>query len=176
MKKIILRNGLRSLIVMTAIFVVNFLVMKSVGYEVQEIMGYAGIILSLLFVYFGMRQYRDRVNGGVMRFGQGLKVGVLITLLPSVLFGLIDQVYSHFIDKDFYKNYYAAYQQKLKLQVPAERYAAALQQLESERAMFSNPLIQFGVMFLTVFLIGVIITVISALILRRKARVSPQAA
>jgi hypothetical protein len=35
--------------------------------------------------------------------------------------------------------------------------------------MFSNPLIQFGVMFLTVFLIGVIITVISALILRRKA-------
>lgn len=161
---------------MTAIFIVNFLVMKSVGYEVEEILGYAGIILSLLFVYFGMRQYRDRVNGGILSFGQGLKVGILITLLPSVMFALIDQVYSNLIDKDFYKNYYAAYEQRLKLQVPPDKYEAALRQLQSEKAMFSNPLIQFGVMFLTVFLIGIIITVISALILRRKAKGSLQTA
>jgi hypothetical protein len=169
MKKIILRTGAYSLVVMTALYILTVLIGKSAGYDVQEVAGYAGIIVSLLFVYFGTRQYRDQVNNSLLTFGQGMKIGLLITLIPSFGFALLDIIYTTFINKSFYENYYKVYQEKMKASLSPDKYAAALEQLRSERAFFSNPLFMFAVMFLTVFLIGIIITVISALILRRNA-------
>src|SRR5450631_1515666 len=103
MKRIILRTGLQSLIVMTVLYILTVLIGRSAGYGVQEVMGYTGIVVSLLFVYFGMRQYRDKGNKGVLSFGAGMKIGLLITLIPSAMFALLDIIYTTFINQSFYQ-------------------------------------------------------------------------
>jgi hypothetical protein len=39
------------------------------------------VLLSFLLVFFGIRSYRGNVAGGVLGFGRGFTVGLLITLI-----------------------------------------------------------------------------------------------
>ena len=169
MQKTILRFGLYGVAVMTSILLVEFFAFgTSYNWDVQEIVGYVTIILSLLFVFFGIRHWRDNYNGGRLTFGKGLLIGTLISLFPSLAFGVLTIIEMHFIDPDFSDKYYGHYVEKLKASTPGDKLPEALAKLEAEREMFSSPIAQFGFMFLTVFLIGIVITVISSLVLQRK--------
>jgi hypothetical protein len=48
------------------------------------------MLLAMVFVFLGIRHFRDHENEGMLTFGQGLKIGVLIVLIPAVAFGLFD--------------------------------------------------------------------------------------
>ena len=172
MRKTIVRFGLYGVVIMSIVLAISFIAFKDRhNWEVQEVIGYTTIILSLLFVYFGIRHWRDNYNSGLLTFGQGLKLGLLITLFPSIAFGLFTWL-EMVLDPGFMDQYYSYYVQKLKASTPPDKWQETLQKLEAEKEMFSSPLIQFAVMFLTVFLIGVVITVISSLILQRKVNSS----
>ena len=156
---------------MLVVLLTSFFIFKGKeNWETQEILGYTTIVISLLFVYFGIRHWRDNYNTGRLSFGQGLKLGTLITLFPSIAFGLLTWLEMSVLDPEFSNKYYAYYVQKMKASTPPDKLQEALQKLESEKEMFSSPFLQFAVMFLTVFLIGIVITVISSLILQRNAR------
>lgn len=168
MKKIVLRTSLYSLLTITGLFIVSMLIGKYINLALQEIFGYVGIILSQLFVYFGIRRYRDQVNNGALTFGKGMQVGILIVLIPAFLFALIDVVYSTYINPRFYEEYCGYMLDKMKASMPAASYEKAAAEMREQMAVFKeHPILQFVVMFLTVFVIGTIITVISSLILRR---------
>lgn len=169
MRKTILRYGLFGISLMLLILFVVFLVFRNdYRWEVQEVIGYVTIVLSLVFVYFGIRHWRDNYNSGKLSFAQGLKLGTLITLFPAVGFGLFTLLQINVLDPDFNNKYYGHYVQKVKASTPPAELEATLQKLEIEKEMFANPLMQFVLMFLTVFLIGIVITVLSALFLQRK--------
>lgn len=178
MQKTIVRFGLFGLALMVVLLVITFLLFKrEENWEKQEIIGYVTIVLSLLFVYFGIKHWKDNYNNGQLSFGQGLKLGTLITLFPSVAFGFFTWLEMNVLDPEFSNKYYSYYVQKVKASTPPDKLQATLQKLESEKEMFSSPFIQFFVMFLTVFLIGIVITVISSLILHKaNSRVKVSAA
>lgn len=156
---------------MVAVLLTTFLIFKeNHNWEIQEVLGYVTIILSLLFVYFGIKHWRDNYNSGYLSFGQGLKLGLLITVFPSIAFGLFTLLELLVLDPEFGNKYYAHVTEKIKASTPPEKLQAALQKIESEKEMFSNPFFQFLLMFLTVFLIGIVITVISSLILQRRQK------
>ncbi len=168
MKKVILRTGIYCSLALILLFLFNIGVGKKLSFETQEVIGYAGIILSLIFVYFGIRQFRDRVNGGTLSFGQGIKVGFLIVLIPALLFGVFDVAYSTIIYPEFYDEYCSAQLAKLQQSLPAAEYEVKAKQIKEQMELFrNNPLFQFIVMALTVIIVGFIITVISTLILRK---------
>ena len=168
MQKTVYRFGLYGFALIVVILLGSFLIFKDKeNWEAQEILGYTTIVISLLFVYFGIRHWRDNYNNGLLSFGQGLKLGTLITLFPAFAFGLLSWLEMSVLDPEFSNKYYSHYIQKLKVSTPPEKLQEALQKLESEKEMFANPFLQFFFMFLTVFLIGIIITVISSLILLR---------
>lgn len=168
MKKIVLRNGLFGLAILMVTGVITFLLcMNKPNFETQETLGYLSIVLSLLFVYAGILQWRNQYNNGVLSFGKGMKIGTLITLFPSVGFGVFS-VLVYLLMPQFNEKYYAHYVEQIKKTTPPDKLEAMLKQVQAEKEMFSNPFMQFIIMFLTVFVIGVIITVISSLILQRK--------
>lgn len=169
MGKTAFRYGLFGMIVMFIIQVIVFLIFRdNYNWDVQEVIGYVTIILSLLFVYFGIRHWRDNYHAGSLSFAEGLKLGTLITLFPSVAFGLFSLIEVNVLDPDFNDKYYAHYIQKVKASTPPDQLQATLQKLESEKEMFASPFMQFAIMFMIVFLIGIVITVISSLILQRR--------
>jgi len=168
MKKVILRTGIYCTLALVIFFLITLGIGKKLSFELQEVIGYVGIILCLIFVYFGIRQYRDKVNGGVLSFGQGIKVLLLILLMPASLFRIFDAAYSTYINPEFFDEYCSAQLAKLQQSSSAAEYEVKSKQIKAQMDLFkNNPLIQFFVMALTVLVVGFIITVISALILRK---------
>lgn len=171
MKKIILRYGILSVLAMVLVFGTTFFIFRNnENFDIQEVIGYTAIVLSLLFVFFAIKQWRDQHNNGVLSFGRGLGIGTLVTLFPSVAFGAYSYLEVNYIDPGFNDRYYSHYIEKVKQTTPPEKLQAALDELASSKEMFTNPFFQFFAMFLTVFVIGVIISVISSLILRRQPK------
>ncbi len=136
---------------------------------VGMVITYTAMVISLCFVYFGLRYFRDVQNGGTLSFWQGIKLGLLISLVPSVVFGICDVIYVTFINPHFAENYEASALQQLKASTPAADFPAKAAALKESMAFFKNPLGDFIMMFLNVIAIGLIITVISTFMLKRAA-------
>lgn len=168
MKKVVIRYGLlASLLIVVLSAIDMFLIAKVAGAEIQEIAGYLTMLISMVFVFLGIRHYRDMVNGGFLSFGEGMKVGVLIVLIPSLFFGIFDILYTEVINPGWMEQYYLDYESKLKATIPADKLESALKDLQAQKEIFSNPFLQFLLMALTVFIIGLIVTIISSLTLKK---------
>lgn len=169
MKKTVLRYGLYATGLIVAVSAFNmFVLVKIAGEAGQELAGYLTMLLSMIFVFTGIRYYRDHENGGTLRFGEGLKVGTLIVLIPSVFFGLFDLLYTKVINPGWLEDYYGKYMEKIKAATVPAKLEAALKAAQEQKEMFSNPLIQFSLMAVTVFIIGFIVTIIASLTLRKQ--------
>ncbi|HEX6192263.1 MAG TPA: DUF4199 domain-containing protein [Chitinophagaceae bacterium] len=168
MKSTAIRYGLlaSAFIIVVNIFNV-FVLAKTADYNTQEIAGYLTIALSMIFVFFGIRHYRDKVNNGYLSFGQGLKIGLLIALMPALLFGLFNVLYVEVINPGWQDEYYGHYVESIKASASAAELPAKLEALEKQKQFFSSPLMTFLVMAATVFIIGAIVAIISSLALRR---------
>ncbi|MTI19733.1 DUF4199 domain-containing protein [Fulvivirga sp. RKSG066] len=162
--KIIIRYGLFSAGILIIISVASLIVLgtSEENYDVGEIIGYTSIILSLTTIYFGIKKYKNEHLNGSINFWQALKVGLLIAVFPSITFGLYNVIYVEYIDPTFMDSYYQHELQKLEESMTATEYEVAKAEMESQKEMFMNPTIQFFVMFFTVWLIGLIITIVSS--------------
>ena len=167
MKSTVFRYGIYATLTIVGLSWGVFFLLKDMGQGLQEVAGYLTILLAMIFIFFGIRHFRDRVNGGYLSFGQGLKIGVLIVIIPAVAFGLFDILYTEVLNPTWKEEYYTKYIDGLKKSVAADKLDAAIKKAEKEKEMFSNPLFQFLLMGGTVFIIGFIVAIISSLTLRR---------
>jgi len=172
MKKVVLRFGAWSSLFMFIFFVLTWLVigLTRVEHKTQGAIGYVAIICPLLFVYFGIRYYRDKVNDGSISFLTALKLGMLIIILPTISFAIIETVYVFYIDPKFYENL-AAYdlEQYRKVLSPA-KYALKLKEVNEQLQWDKNLLNNFGGMILTIGALGTIVSIISSLLLMRRVK------
>jgi hypothetical protein len=166
MKKTILRYGLYSGIFMFLFFMVDSFFFADTDFDTREILGWVGIVLSTIFIYFGIRHYRDRYNNGLLSFGKGILLGLLILLFPSLVFGVFNVIYVE-LNPEFMDKYYNYQVSQIRASLPAAEAAAKIDEMEKQKEMFMSPVVQFFAMFLSVFAVGLIVTVISAFLLRR---------
>lgn len=172
MRSTVLRYGFYGVIVLIISGIIQVIIYPKCNFEIQEVFGYLTILVSMIFVFLGIRHYRDHVNNGLLSFGQGLKIGILIVLIPAIFFGLFDLLYSKVLNPSWQSEYLAHYTEKLRKATPPDKLQAALDKLNSQMEMFNNPVMEFLLMFVTVFIIGFIVTVISSLTLMRKQKIS----
>ena len=167
MKSTVYRYGIYATLTIIVLSYIVFFLLKNIDQGMQEVAGYLTMLLAMIFIFLGIRHFRDRVNGGYLTFGQGLKIGVLIVLIPAVAFGLFDILYTEVLNPTWKEDYYSKYIEGLRKSVAADKLDAAIRKAEKEKEMFSNPVFQFLLMGGTVFIIGFIVTIISSLTLRR---------
>src|SRR5438445_1703111 len=86
MKKTVLTFGLISGEVSDSMMLITIPFIDAIGWKKGEILGYTGIVLSALLVFFGVRSYRENVGGARLTFGRGFAVGILITLISSACY------------------------------------------------------------------------------------------
>jgi len=169
MNSTVIKFGLRAALVMVVLSSISFFFITGGGesaYTIGEVLGYLSMTLSMVFVFLGIRYYRDHENQGVISFGRALQIGLLIALFPALAFGLFDQIYTNFINPDFYQEYYQTQLEKIDAQDNAS-YEEQAEAIKSEMEFFSSPIVQFLVMFATVFLVGLVVTTISGLLLKK---------
>ena len=86
MKKTVLTFGVISGVVAATLMTANMLFIDRIGFDRALYVGYTVIVISFLFVYFGIRSYRDNVLGGRITFGKGFQAGILITLISCLFY------------------------------------------------------------------------------------------
>ncbi|WP_299433095.1 DUF4199 domain-containing protein [uncultured Aquimarina sp.] len=171
MKNTVLRYGIYGAITISVLFLIALYAGKSLSFTAQEVIGYSTMVISLIFVFFGIKHYRDNENNGTVSFGKALAIGVLISLFAAIAFGILDIIYIKFINPDFTTEYYATITEQMKSSLPEAEFEVKLAELEAQKELFSSPLMNFLLMSSTVLIIGFIISLISGLILQRKATV-----
>src|SRR5262245_32135076 len=134
MKSTVFRFGLYSVIAIVALSAIEmFVIEPNVSFGSSEIAGYLIMLISMIFVFIGIKYYRDKENNGMLTFGQGLKVGVLIVLIPSVAFGLFDLLYTKVINPGWMDNYYNNKVEIIKKTTSPEKLAARLKDLQASK-------------------------------------------
>ncbi|GAA4275270.1 DUF4199 domain-containing protein [Aquimarina gracilis] len=168
MKNTVIRYGVLSAIAICALNLAGWFLGKNLDYSTQEVIGYTGIVVALVFVFFGIKHYRDKENNGSVTFGKALLIGVLISLIASLAFGILDVIYIKYIDPNFVTEYYAHHVEQMRSSLSEAEFKVEFEKLEAQKEMFSNTFMNFFLMFTTVLIIGFIISLLSALILQRK--------
>jgi hypothetical protein len=175
MKKTILTFGLISGVLSSLMMLATVPFMHKIGFDKGYYLGYTAIVLSFLLVFFGIRSYRDNVGNGRITFGKAFAVGISITVISCLFYVLTWEIlYFNFLHHDFMDQYGAYVVENLKAKgaTPAA-IQAQTQQLQKMKVLYENPLINSAMTFIEPFPIGLIITLISAAILRKKPPLQP---
>lgn len=167
MKKTVLRFGLFGIISICLLSLLIWSLVDVVDNTMGEVIGYTSMVVSLLFVFFGIKHFRDKENEGLVTFAKALLIGLLISLIVSLAFGILDIIYVKFINPDFMNEYYDGMLEQAR-SLPTEEFETRKAALLAEKDMFLNPFLHFFIMSMMVFVIGFIISLLSALILQRK--------
>jgi hypothetical protein len=139
------------------------------NFENGEIVGYTTMVIALSMVFVGIKSYRDSHLNGVISFGKAFKVGILITLIASVMYVISWEICYHTVASDFTDQYSAYYLENLKKGGATDgELQSAVTELDEFKKQYSNPMIRFGYTLVEIFPVGLIITLISAALLRRK--------
>lgn len=171
MKKIVLTFGLLSgaiIATMTAIML-PLCLNGTFDMSYSQIVGYSTMVLSFVLVFFGIRSYRENVGGGAITFGRAFKVGILITLIACAVYVISwEIVYYNFIP-DFADRYAALSIQRMRDSGATDAaIAKAVIEMDRFKVLYRNPLFNIGMTFLEIFPVGLIMTLASAGILRKK--------
>ena len=93
---------------------------------------------------------------------------MFITILAGLIFALYTIIFVEYLAPDFTENYYRQYTEQINSNdsLSANAKAEMINDLNSQKELFSSGAVQGLVMFFTVFPIGLIISLISAAILK----------
>jgi hypothetical protein len=169
MKKTVLTFGILSGVVSALMMFGTVFFVDEIGFDKGVFVGYTGIVLSLLFVYFGVRSYRDNQLGGKITFGRAFGAGMLITLISCLFYVVAWEIEYATVFSDFGDKYaaYAMDQARASGAGEAELAAKAAEMADMQR-MLDNPVIRPFLIFIEPFPVGVVVALISAAVLRKK--------
>lgn len=173
MGKCSLKSGLLSGGIMVILFFLfHMLFMKDFNakmWEIGEVIGYSSMLLALTAIFFGIKGYRDKVLGGNISFGKAFTLGLGISGVASFIFGIYIYLLYEVISPGLSGKMIEVYRQKIQTSGETQQVIAEqLARFESEAVLWNNSLLQAFIMLLTVFMIGILISLISAAILKRK--------
>lgn len=99
-----------------------------------------------------------------------LKLVFFITLITSAIYVIVWLIEEHFFFPDFIDKYTAHEISKLQSSgISAADLADKIKDAEQTREMYKNPALKILMTFVEIFPVGVIVTLICSLILKRKA-------
>src|SRR6187549_2343643 len=145
MKKNIIIYGLIAGIVVSILmlFSINYIshVDGKVDYNTSLLIGYASMLIAFSLVYVGIRNYRDKYNGGVVSFGKAFKIGITIVLIASTIYVIAWLIDYFFFIPDFLDKYAADTLGQLKASGASQmEIDKQTKEMASMAALYKNPL------------------------------------
>jgi amino acid transporter len=169
MKKTVLTFGLIGGVVISLLMLGTIPFVQKIGFDKAELIGYTVMVLSFLMVFFGIRSYRENIGGGKISLGRAFAVGALITLITSVCYVVTWEIMYFKLMPNFFNDYSNYLVEKMRTAGAAQQVIdAKLQEMKQFKQMYDNPFVNGAITFLEPLPIGLIITLISSAVLRKK--------
>ncbi|MBN8681502.1 MAG: DUF4199 domain-containing protein [Chitinophagales bacterium] len=106
MKNTILKFGLLSGLVAAGLMLLSALwFSRSGNMAYGAAVGYTGMIISMIVVFFGVRSYRDKERNGRISFGEAFKIGGLMALVSCLIYVIGWLLVYEFVMPDFMDKY-----------------------------------------------------------------------
>lgn len=174
MKKNVLVFGLISGLIISVLMSIFMAINScSENYDLGMVLGYGSMILSFSFVFVGVKNFRDKYNDGLINFGKAFKIGILIALISSTFYVLTWLVMYYCFMPDFMETYSA---HMLKTMQDSGASQVEIDKTVAEMAryveMYKNPVYVILLTYMEVLPVGLLFTLASALILKKKAKVT----
>jgi hypothetical protein len=171
MKKIVLTFGLIAGAILSLMMLATLPFMDKVGFDKGYVIGYTSMVLAFLLVFFGIRSYRENIGGGAITFGRAFSVGILIVLIASACYVVTWEIVYFKLAPGFADRYANYVMEKLRSSGASQQaIQGKLEEMKMLKRMMDNPLTNAALSFIEPLPVGLIITLISAAILRKKAR------
>jgi hypothetical protein len=138
--------------------------------------GYTTMIIALSMIYVGVRNFRDKFNEGVISFGKATKIALGITLIASTIYVLTWLVEYYVFIPDFMDKYAVELGRQARASgLSPEALQKKLSEIESVRVAYRNPVMVVLYTYAEIAPVGIIISLLTALLLKRKRPQSPVA-
>lgn len=129
--------------------------------------GYLIMLVALSMVFVGVKRRRDRDLGGVIKFFPAFLVGLGISAVAGLMYVIgweIIQALTHYSFASDYSNAMVdAARQKGASPEEIERLSA---EMAAFRVQYANPLFRMPMTFIEIFPVGVLVSLVSAALLR----------
>lgn len=170
MKKNIFIFGLISGLIVTSFMVYSVdSCYRNSDFEGNKVLGYAGMFLAFSFIFIAIKNFRDKQQQGSITFGKAFTVGVCTSLVASTIYVVVWLIYFYGFIPDFMDKYTLHVLKEAK-----ESGASALEiqgkvkEMDNFKEMYKNPIWVVLITYSEVLPVGLIISLISAFILRKK--------
>lgn len=141
------------------------------------VFGYVTMLVALSAVFVGIKRYRDAELGGVIRFWPALGLGLGISIVAGVIYSLAWELSLALTHMDFataYANTLIA--EKKAAGASAEALAQLTAEMNTFKAEYANPLFRMPMTFAEIFPVGVLVSLVSAALLRNSRFLAVQRA
>jgi len=164
MNNIIVKNGLFGSIIVSALLVFVTMYMKAnPEKEVSMMIGFAVMILAFFFVALGIKQQRD-ANNGLISFRNAFLTGFWITLIISTIYVLVWLIILY----NFFPNFAEHYTDMAIQKASPEEVAKVTEEMNSFKEMYKNPIWVILFTYMEILPLGIVFSLVSALILKKK--------
>jgi len=170
MKKTVLTFGLIAGAIISVLMGGSLLLADKIGSGHSMAVGYTIMVASFLLIYFGIRSYRDNDLAGQISYGRAFTCGILITLVTCICYvAMWEVLYFNFMPH-FMDSYFAAQIHKVQSSgLDPATIAAQVAAIQRSAQLYQNPFVNMAYTFIEPFPVGLVITLVSAAVLRRKA-------
>ena len=167
MKTNIVIYGLIAGIVVSTLML--FSISNITDYDTSLFVGYASMLIAFTLVFVGIRNYRDKYNDGVVSFGKAFKIGIMIVLIASTIYVIAWLIFYFYFEPDCLERYSAHMLDKLKASGASQmEIDKQTKEMENFAMMYKNPFFNAMMTYVEMLPVGLIVTLISSLILKRK--------
>jgi len=129
--------------------------------------GYLIMLLALSLIFFGVQRLRDRELGGAIRFVPALLAGLGISAVAGVIYVIVWEITMAVTDFAFIDSYSTTAVEAARAKgVSAADVEALIVKMDEFRRQYANPFFRLPMTFIEIFPVGVLISLISAALLR----------
>jgi hypothetical protein len=144
----------------------------TITFDKSDFIGYGSMIIALSMIFFGIKSYRDNYQNGSIKFGKGLQVGLLIALVASLIYAAVGEAHyqfnpeAHVAIMDKYADHHI---NKMRERGdPPAKIDQKVKEMADLKEMHKNPVIRFGITLAIILPVGIVISLFSAAVLRRR--------
>jgi hypothetical protein len=134
------------------------------------IVGYLTMLVAMSMVFVGVKQYRDTMQGGVIRFGTAFGVGLGIAVVASLFYVAAWEVYSYMTNYTFIGEYVKSSIDGMKAAgKPADEIAKFEAEMTAFKVQYAQPLFRMAMTLTEIAPVALLASLISAALLRKSS-------
>ena len=169
MRKVVLVYGIIAGLIVAGMMIFSTAYFCSKGdFDHGLIYGYTSMIIAFSMIFVGVKSFRDKHNGGTISFGKAFKIGLFISLIASTIYVISWLINYYCFMPDFMDKYAVIMAAKAQASgITGDQLAKKTAEIAQMKEWYKNPFFVILMTYVEILPVALVVTVITALILKR---------